>query len=316
MALRIYTGSSSFQRDTYFLLEEAKTKPDTQKSSSNSTLQPIAITEIPKSMRRMGWKKSAAFMERWLTSPAWKCPEGWKDGSKLPAETLIPAAHCDEDTITMSWLMGYPSAVKAVNELLAKCCSTASMAMTAKRLRRLGWDGHGSYTFGRKNIIGRPSMSARELEQYYQNNYLSVGSNAASHMIFDTLDDIYGALGTYALKCAIFGTAYFSEGKRYLNAEWTGVYVKDFYDFNNDSSWDQPLGLWTEAGIVTKSRTGISIINGMRVYTGKKFQKISAVFNSDFLKYREKTGKGGDFIVFSDVYWKKISGTYILPWQE
>ncbi|WP_353604886.1 hypothetical protein [Enterobacter cancerogenus] len=31
-------------------------------------------------MSRMGWKRSASFMTRWLNSPAWKCPESWKDG--------------------------------------------------------------------------------------------------------------------------------------------------------------------------------------------------------------------------------------------
>lgn len=316
MAMRFIQGSSTFERDAYFLVNSNSTHPDEENSSSSHYIEAINITDLPKAMRVMGWKKSAAFMNRWLSSPAWECPESWKDGTSLPAETLIPASHCDEDTIKMSWLMGYPSASRAANELLEKACSPTAMAITAKRLKRLGWKGNTAYTFGRKNIIGRPSMSARELEQYYQNNFLAVGDNFIKQVAIDTLDDIYGSLGTYSLKSAVIGMAFCQNGKRYLEAQWVGIYVKDFYDFNNNSGWDQPLGLWHEKGIITRSNIVQNVVNGYSVFSGKRFQKIATIFNSDLLNYRDKTGKGGDFIVFSDVYWTKISGTYQLPWEE
>lgn len=316
MAMRFYHGGRAFQDETYFLMEDAKTRPNSSNSSSQTQPEPIKLTDIPKSMRAMGWKKSAKMMERWLTSPGWKIPDSWKDGTKLPDGLFIPDQHCDDSIITMSWLMQYSSAVSAIRELLSKSCSPAAMNVTAQRLKALGWNGTGSYNFGRRNLIGRPSMTARELEQKYQNNFQSVGGNFVSHM-FDTLDDVYGALGTYSLKVAVIGRAYqYPNGKRYLEAQWAGIYVKDFYDFNNDGRWDQPLGLWTEAGILTRSQSGMSVINGMNVYTGKRIKKVSAVYNSDFLRYREATRKGGDFVVFSDVYWTRVSGNYELPWQN
>lgn len=308
---------SALSQDAYFVREFEKTRYQQEDYYSAIYIDPLTIDKIPRAMSRMGWKKSAALMTRWLNSPAWECPASWKDGKELPEGLYIPDQHCDDKTITMSWLMNYPSAANAVTKLLnERALSPAGLRVTAKRIKRLGWDGNGTYTFGRKNIIGRPSMSARELEQYYQNNYLAVGDNAAIHVVVDTLDDVYGSLGTYNLKVAVIGTASRRYDKKvYFEPSYAGVYVKDFYDFNNDGAWDQPLGIWTEDGILTRGQSVRSLFNRDTVRLGKKTMKVAKVFNSDFLNYRKETGKGGDIIVFSDVWWVKMSGVYELPWD-
>lgn len=315
MAIKIpYYGS--LLSDTYFLMQSDKTRRDDVNSSSNVTLQPMEITAISHAMRKMGWKRAAKFMERWLTTPAWKCPDAWKEGSALPPSLYIPDQHCDDETITMSWLMQYSHAKEAREELLSKrAFSQAGMSQTAKRLKMLGWQGKGSYTFGRRNIFGRPDMSAREVEQYYQNNYIAVADNILTHVLFDTLDDVYGALGTYSLKSTVIGTAFRgTDNKIYLQSDYVGVYVKDYYDFNNNRL-DQSLGFWTEDGILVRSESLMSKVRGNTIYKGNKLKKVSEFHNSDFLKYREKTNKGGDFIVFSDVMWIKHEGIYPIPWD-
>ncbi|MBK0095914.1 hypothetical protein IBT49_07990 [Erwinia sp. S63] len=313
-----YAGfnSRTVTQDTYIVRELEKTRYLDKGNYSIITIEPITIQQIPKAMSRMGWKRSASFMTRWLNSPAWKCPESWKDGRELPEGMYIPDQHCDDTTIKMSWLIGYPRVANAVTKLLnERALSPAALKMTAKRLKRLGWDGCGAYTFGRKNILGRPSMSARELEQNYQNNYLGVGDNFTLHLMWDTLDDVFGSLGTFSLKVGVIGTAYSDSSKNvFFEPSYAGVYVKDFYDFNNDNGWDQPLGVWTEDGILTRGQSVISIPNIKTITLNKKTMKCAYVFNSDFLKYRDKTGRGGDFIVFSDVYWVRLSGVYPLPW--
>lgn len=169
-------AASPLATDTYFLMQSKNTKPSEVNSSSSLTIQPMGVTDMPSAMRKMGWKRSAKFMERWLSSPAWKCPESWKDGTETPEGLYIPDEHCDDETITMSWLMAYSQAKNAREELINKrAFSNAGLKQTGRRLKALGWDGKGTYTFGRTNILGRPSMSAREVEQYYQNNYLAVG---------------------------------------------------------------------------------------------------------------------------------------------
>lgn len=113
----------------------------------------------------------------------------------------------------------------------------------------------------------------------------------------------------------MIGTAFRdTDNKTYLKSSYVGVYVKDFYDFNHKGKSDQPLGVWTEDGILIRSEVAISIVGNNTIYKGGKLNKVSAFHNSDFLKYREKYNKGGDFIVFSDVMWTKHENVYLLPW--
>ena len=76
----------------------------------------------------------------------------------------------------------------------------------------------------------------------------------------------------------------------YINE--VGVYAMDSYDFNDDpvswrpTSWvSQPLGYWNP-------KTG---------YVGRRPGKGDYVSNKTFQEYRGKTGRGGDFMIYSDV---------------
>ncbi len=61
-----------------------------------------------------------------------------------------------------------------------------------------------------------------------------------------------------------------------------GVYIRDSYDFNGS----QFLGFWDDKD------NSVSMINPL---SG------TSVSNDDFHSWRVKTGKGGDFLVFSDL---------------
>jgi len=85
MAMRI----SGVEKDLYFLMEDARTKPNRMNSQSEVELQPIRISYIPKVMRKIGWKKSAQMMDRWLNSPGWKCPD-LEGGKRITTGPLYP----------------------------------------------------------------------------------------------------------------------------------------------------------------------------------------------------------------------------------
>jgi Family of unknown function (DUF6402) len=61
-----------------------------------------------------------------------------------------------------------------------------------------------------------------------------------------------------------------------------GVYIRDSYDFNES----QLLGFWDDKD------TTVSMINPL---SG------TSVSNDDFRSWRTKNGKGGDFVVYSDL---------------
>lgn len=86
MAMRI----SGVEKDLYFLMEDARTKPNRMNSQSEVELQPIRISYIPKVMRKIGWKKSAQMMDRWLNSPGWKCPDTWKEEANYHRAFISP----------------------------------------------------------------------------------------------------------------------------------------------------------------------------------------------------------------------------------
>ncbi|MEE3664119.1 DUF6402 family protein [Brenneria sp. g21c3] len=307
-------------KNAQFIVSEAKTKLKERNASSSVEVTPLQVTEIPAAMRKMGWKRSAKLLDRWFSSPAWAMPESWKSGRDMPKALYIPSEHCDEETIKMSWVLNYPRVKEKFDELITtRAYSPAGLRQVVKRLKALGWDGRGAYTFGRYNIIGRPVVSAREMEQYYQNNFIAACT--FPYNIFDTLDDMYGALGTFNLKTGLLGTAFRdTDNKVYFDTRYIGVYVKDTFEFINNNGSDQFLGVWTDNGILTRGKFILMATSQLNESAKKYYyqfigNKIAKIHNSDFQHYRDKNNKGGDFVILSDVLWIKQSGRYRLDWD-
>lgn len=64
-------------------------------------------------------------------------------------------------------------------------------------------------------------------------------------------------------------------------------YVRDSYDFNSE---DEPLGYWGREGAsASVFKLGMSFVE-----------------NRQFRQWRDRHGRGGDFIIFSDVYTKNL----------
>jgi hypothetical protein len=83
--------------------------------------------------------------------------------------------------------------------------------------------------------------------------------------------------------------------------EKVGFYIRDHYDFNGL----QYLGTWTEDRVLTKAETAFTLSLHGQLVLRLKEGPFAAVTNGDFRDYRDKIGKGGDFIIYSDVLWKK-----------
>lgn len=99
----------------------------------------------------------------------------------------------------------------------------------------------------------------------------------SSLCMFDPLDDMLAALGRFNLRMAVSG--YVKEKCAFIAS--VGVYVRDSYDFVGDQS----LGYW----------------NSQTNYAGKNFLRGDKVSNASFREYTAKTGKGADFLVYSDI---------------
>lgn len=73
------------------------------------------------------------------------------------------------------------------------------------------------------------------------------------------------------------------------------------YDFNGL----QYLGTWTERRVLTKVETAFSMTPQGRVILRLKDGPFALVTNADFREYRSDAEKGGDFVLYSDIFWKK-----------
>ena len=119
-------------------------------------------------------------------------------------------------------------------------------------------------------------MPVPEIEATQYVTYKQVGNE-----IFDPEDDMLAALGMFTFRVAVGGTVKKIGSKACIYVERIGVYIKDSYDFNGE----QILGWWNP-----ETNEG-----------GKNPRNGQYVGNETFRKYQSETGKGQDFLVFSDI---------------
>jgi hypothetical protein len=164
-----------------------------------------------------------------------------------------------------------------------------------KRLETAGWNGEDAFDLGFYN------MSAVQMDAICQLNFKNFGDE------WDTLDDMYGALGSATLKIGAVGKAFRTSdpltgcSKDFFHVEHLGLYIRDNYDFNGL----QYLGSWTKDRVLTKSETVLTTTVPGLVAVLASRGPFARVWNGDFRKYRNLKGQGGDFVLYSDVLWKR-----------
>ncbi|UTA52742.1 DUF6402 family protein [Lysobacter soli] len=250
------------------------------------------MTELPSAMRHMGWITSARMMERWFASPAYVMPA---DRSKRPSIQQASQQQIDESIISMRWASQFQRCRDAIDLARAQSFHTpAGMRRLRELLLADGWNGKGLHSFGHYG------MSAKQMEKKCQVNFVELGG------VTDTLDDMYGALGEATLKVGIVGTGSSDGGQHRFHVDYLGFYLVDTYDFNGH----QYLGTWTDKRVLTKGETlGAGTYIGRRIYKARDDSPIAFITNGDFRDYRATSGRGGDFLVISDIKWERSGVT-------
>lgn len=154
------------------------------------------------------------------------------------------------------------------------------------------------------------NLSAIELDKTSQFNFIKIGSTLWEKAT-DTLDDVYGALGSFIIKVAFtdLNVTRDTDGFMRLEIKELGLYVRDTYEFMNDGD-DQALGYWGENGVI-KPEVISELLK--KEYIDEGDSRYFRVTNPSFVSYREKykdENKTGDFFVYSTV--KKIPTNIII----
>lgn len=213
--------------------------------------------------------------------PAIMRAHSWGNGARLmdlwfSRPAAIAPAYGLPDTATLrmdSWVLTFSRARQVYDQLMREriWVNAAAQAEITTMLRRKGLLMPGSRSFG---DLSRPV----QLQDADYINYRVVSFGLSD------LDDMSAALGNFAFRVVVSGSvAAASGGSGYqVTITEVGVYIRDSFDFNGD----QFLGYWDD------SDNAVSMMNPL---SG------TAVSNSDFRDWRLRNGRGGDFLVFSDI---------------
>ncbi|MBM1183396.1 hypothetical protein HBN84_18455 [Pseudomonas lundensis] len=297
MSLNDFQRTNATGPQALYQLPQAssRTYSPTHTPAKTVVVQSLALSRLPGAMRAMGWHTAAALMQRWFDSPAWAMPEAWKEDKTQPESLSLKPVHCDESIVKMEWAMGFERCREAVEVAESLLTIPNALIRLQELLKSADWDGEGT------KALGSYSMSALQMDACSQINFVKFGE------VWNSLDDMYGALGKAVLKVGVVGEAFTKlnpatkQLHHLFHVEKVGFYIRDHYDFNGL----QYLGTWTEDRVLTKAETAFTLSLHGQLVLRLKEGPFAAVTNGDFRDYRDKIGKGGDFIIYSDVLWKK-----------
>lgn len=291
----------------------SKLSPASEVAGKEAAVETFKITDIPQAMDTLGWSEGARVMRKWFDNPAYELPLDVKVGrvspsnlspaqllTDLPFDWLFSGSNRVSDPVTqkvieLSNVEEFNTTVGRLKTPLTQLSPGLIQLMT--RLRRIGHLDIASSTL-RNAYEDFNSLSAIQLEETSQFNWFPIGASTWEKAT-DTLDDVYGALGSFAVKIAAtkFRTLANDHGLPAIKIEEIGLYVRDTYDFLNVED-DQLLGYWNKSGVI---RPGPIDYYREPEYIDRNNKRYFKVTNDSFNSYRSKTGRGGDFLVFSTV---------------
>jgi len=274
---------------------------------------PLYINEIPSIMDKLNWPMGAAMLRRWFSNPAWEMSNVKERQGIDPATnkaldyTKISPDRVDDKIIKMNWALDprWNGVVQdAMDELMHTWPSVEGVKQLHKRLLAAGWSkGMRSFMFGNK------SAGAIVQDLNYQVNIKKFG------WYTDTMNDFTAAVFKGNLKVAVTGevTHALALGKDFFKVHDLGFYIRDTFDFNSGTGEDFAVGVgvWSRNGVLSKLQTAdframkaAAMTNpASYVVFQQKYGDFVHVQNDDFRRWRDKHGTGGDFYVFSDVFW-------------
>ena len=248
------------------------------------------IVYIPSFMKSLSppWNVAASVMEEWFNRS--------ETGNKLLTQPNL-------DIIKMSWLLSFNSAFQIYSAMLTDevWCNEPAKKELWKQIKKSPItlpkviDDEKSFNFLNEKIVLDSSKNAyMTIADVY--HHQSRPFEVDWREIEDKdLNDLLGALGKFDFRIASAGKIKKIEKGFEITITRIGVFIRDQYDFIDESIKNQPLGRWD-----VKNKTP------HRHSSSTTF----TLYNSDYLNYSQETGKGGDYILYSDIKEEIVSETF------
>ncbi|WP_234193539.1 DUF6402 family protein [Pseudacidovorax sp. NFM-22] len=262
---------------------------------------PFDIQDVPKAMRKLAMPMAAKLQERWFA--------GYENYSRTPDDlrdeldqhgTRYAKAMVDETTITMDWVLSFPRAKRMLTELV-ELSVYQPKALTTLRAKLRPYVNRGFL------IAWNEAADFLDYHKKFQFQFASVnatwGQRIASFLdrslVADGVpDDLTGALGSFNLYAAVkFASFQLYPASAVLHEVF--VYVRDPYEFSDE----QYLGHWNSEHVAVVPAHQVA--GGWLKYPvvqGNPHAKDAVLYpvtNADYRAWRQKHGRGGDFLIYT-----------------
>lgn len=297
--------------------------PASNKTGQSITVRHFKVSDIPAAMDKMKWPVAAALMRHWFKGEPWKNASGGMEKEEKERVRPVPAQYIEESIIKMDWVLGFKKPSETRQVLKGAWNNERAMPeIRTKMLRAFGKSGPGCYQV---KFDGK----GREAEKC---GYFNSRSVNFSQLGGGELDELRGALANFNMRVIAEGVVNVFDKKIVFVADRLGYYVEDNYDFNDgDDFVSQPLGFWNfdgVAGVLEANAQNIAIDHliagiarssmfGMseaseRLFVETANERYFFIQNKHFVKYRKLHSKGGDFKIFSDIFYENIAPVSIV----
>jgi hypothetical protein len=287
--------------------------PAEKKEGHSIKAKTFNLSSIPQVMDKLGWAVAARVMRRWFAGQPYELPISVKQGDTaasalneenliidIPFEWLFTGSkrvkpRLDEYIAGFSSLSEFNGSVGRLKGSINELSRGLIVLMT--RLQRVGLLDTKTKMLN-SAYLDYSDKTALELEDISQFNLIRFGASDWEKAT-DSLDDVYGALGTFAVKVAATKVRTISNDRGFstIEIEQIGLYARDTYDFLNAGD-DQLLGYWSPEGVIRPGPIDYLAGAGLIEKGGVEYYRVT---NGHFNKYRKLHGKGGDMMIYTAV---------------
>lgn len=276
------------------------------------------IQQIPEVMDKLKLPVSAQMMRHWFAGEA-NYSVGEKQmiaGIDQNGRPYSPSM-IDQSIIKLDWVLGFPRAQKAYDELLSTAIY-APRAVAEIERNLLAYMDCRSEPFAPLNGMTVSGLDIHRLHANFQFQRVGVDAKRLEKVIqwlagdagtMRVPDDLAGALGAFSIYAAL-GNVSFNYASRIARVESIYVYVRDSYSFlDDDASQSQYLGHWNQDGVylaplpaVGQGGLGRWISAPLADINRSIYEKGAIMYpvsNKSFRDWRTRHIQGGDFIAYT-----------------
>ena len=231
------------------------------------------MADISNGFDSKAWGCLERLLKIWLTGQAYILTNAYIENGQAPIV---------EWSLDWDWYLSYQRTKSAYEELVSRALSSAGESLLAQRLQRMP-----EYSSGRDFVFDFSQKPSSEWQQWYINSYKLEKSPQYG------ADGINVVLSAHMIKVLPAGYVHIeTDGSRKIFVDKLYAYVQDLFNFENDYLFDN-LGFWNKNDKLFKHADVV-----LEPFFWQKYYNL----NSDrFNEFREKYGRGQDFILHSEL---------------